>query len=78
MPFTTIFASIKVNELNYLKSLLESCGIQAAIWDETIGQLAPHYLFGQGGPRLVVPEEQAKEAEKIIKEYLENGGSTHV
>ena len=69
MKFITVFRSISLNELNVVKSILESCEIKVFAWDEATGMIAPHYLFWQGGARLVVPEDQADEAKEIVADY---------
>ena len=69
MEIKTVFSSMSVNEVNFVKSLLESYDIKAEVFDETIAQIAPHYLFGQGGPRVYVLEEDFEKASEIIRDY---------
>ena len=69
MKLITVFTSISINEVNLVKSILDSEGIECVILDETIGQLAPQFLFGQGGVRLAVREEDCKAAHEIIDDY---------
>ncbi len=69
MNLVTVFTAVGVNEVSFVKSLLESSGIKTVVLDETIGQIAPHYLFGQGGVRLAVAEADTGEAREIIKNY---------
>ncbi|MCA9401012.1 MAG: DUF2007 domain-containing protein [Candidatus Omnitrophica bacterium] len=75
MELIKIFNSISINELYFVKSLLESEGIPAEVFDDTIGQIAPHYLFYQGGPRLMVRDVDQEHAQKIINQYLTDKNS---
>ena len=69
MKLVTVFTAISVNEVHFVQSILDSEQIPSLILDETIGQLAPHYLFGQGGVRLAVYEDSLEAAKKVISDY---------
>lgn len=71
MELIKVYCSISLNEVNFVKSLLEASGIEAVIFDEAIGSIAPHYLFGQGGARVMVREQDQKIAGEIVKDYEE-------
>ena len=70
MELVKVFNSISINEVHFVKSLLENDGIEAVIFDEATASLAPHYLFHQGGSRLMVRSTDATQAHEIIQNYI--------
>ncbi|MBI1186375.1 MAG: hypothetical protein GC206_03460 [Alphaproteobacteria bacterium] len=55
-------------EAHIARSLLESEGLLAFVAEsEALGAL-PHLIFGQGGYRLQVPEEDAQQALDILRD----------
>jgi hypothetical protein len=48
---------------------LDSYGIEAVVFDDTISQVAPHYLWHQGGSRLMVRDTDVEAARTIVQNY---------
>ena len=67
MNLITIYASSDLQEVYYVKSLLEAQGIASSILDENISTIAPHFTFAHG-IRLAVNEEDAAKAQELIKD----------
>lgn len=75
MELVPIFTSHRINEVHFMKSLLESYGIEGVVFGDTLAAIAPHFVFGQGGPRLMVREDDCEEAIQVVKKY-EDGKRT--
>lgn len=69
MKLVKVYSSVSLNEVYFVKSLLELCEIEAVVFDESLAAIAPHYLFHQGGARLMVREENLQEAAAVVREY---------
>lgn len=69
MELVPIYSSHRINEVHFMKSLLESYGIEAVVFNDTLAAIAPHFVFGQGGARLMVRDEDRDEAIKVVKKY---------
>lgn len=69
MSLKQVYSSISMNEVYYMKSVLESYEIEAVIFDEATASFAPHYLFGQNGMRLMVREEDLPRAAEVVNDY---------
>ena len=57
-----------VAEAMMLKTLLESCGIEAFIPDELAAGVTPHFFNTNAGVRLQVAEEDGEDALRVIAE----------
>ncbi len=69
MGLVAVFSSHRINEVYFVKSLLESYGVESAVFDDTLAAIAPHFVFGQGGARLMVREDDRAAALKVVKQY---------
>lgn len=69
MNLVHVYSSVSLNEVNYVRSFLESNGIEAVVFDEATAAIAPHYLFPQGGAKVMVREEDAAQARALIRDY---------
>ena len=69
MELVKVYSSISLNEVNYIKSVLEANGVEAVIFDEATASIAPHYLFHQGGARVMVRSEDQNQAREIVEDY---------
>ncbi|MGE0268629.1 MAG: DUF2007 domain-containing protein [Candidatus Omnitrophota bacterium] len=69
MKLVKVYSSISLNEVYFVKSILESCEIESVVFDESLAAFAPHYLFHQGGARLMVREEDVQEAAAVVRDY---------
>ncbi len=56
------------------KAYLESNGIRVILQGDDLSGIAPARLFGGQGVRLLVPKNQAEEAEKLLKKAAKGGG----
>lgn len=63
----TIASCFDIVEANRLRMALESAGIASFIPDEMTASIAPHFLLGSG-VRLLVEDEHAAAAQRIIEE----------
>lgn len=71
MELVAVFTSHRINEVHFMKSLMESYGVEAVVFDDTLAAIAPHYVFGQGGARLMVRAADRAEALRIVRLYEE-------
>lgn len=60
-------------EADFVKSLLESEGIEVFLHDETMGTMAPWYVGAAGvsAVKVVVQRKYIDKAERIVQEFLE-------
>lgn len=57
-------------EAEFIKSYLESQGIEVELFQESIGHhIYPVMVDGLGRVQIFVPKEQTKEAQRILEEY---------
>jgi hypothetical protein len=56
-------------EAMFLKSFLESQGIEVEMFQESVGQTMGLTIDGLGTVQLFVPKEQAAEARQLLDEY---------
>ena len=57
-------------EAEFIKSYLESQGIEVELFQESIGHhIYPVMVDGLGRVQIFVPQEQTKEAQRILEEY---------
>ncbi|MCA9393946.1 MAG: DUF2007 domain-containing protein [Candidatus Omnitrophica bacterium] len=71
MELVAVYTSHRINEVHFMQSLLESYGIKAVVFNDTLAAIAPHHVFGQGGARLMVRDDDRTEALKIVRQYEE-------
>lgn len=72
----TIAKFSKSEDAYLFRSFLEAQGIESHIFDEHISQLFWHYTQAFGGVRVVVADEDVKQAEALFAEYDESMKST--
>jgi len=65
---TTIHNYFNVAEAGFAQSLLEASGIEASLLDETTAGMGT--MFGSGGMRLQVAEEDAERALEILANHV--------
>lgn len=57
-------------EAEFIKSYLESQGIEVELFQESIGHhIYPVTVDGLGRVQIFVPKEQANEAQRLLEEY---------
>ena len=58
-------------EAEFIKSYLESQGIEVELFQESIGHhIYPVMVDGLGRVQIFVPKEQAEEAQRLLEEYM--------
>lgn len=66
MALVTIHIGLTNFDAHFLKSILESNGIKALVFDDQVSSILPHLTLAAGGPRLAVLEEDEIEAKKLL------------
>ena len=64
----TVANCFDFTEANHLRMVLESAGIPAFVPDEMTAMIAPHWFLNASGIRLQVSDQDAAEAQELIKE----------
>jgi len=64
-----VFTTANNIEAGIVRGVLESHGIEVHVFDENIGRMQPFFNLAIGGIKLVVPDQQLKEAREILKIY---------
>jgi hypothetical protein len=67
MKYVRIRTYLNRHEAEMDKAFLESHGFLARISADDAGGMQPHLLYRSEGARLLVPEDQAEEAEALLE-----------
>ncbi|HTX73467.1 MAG TPA: DUF2007 domain-containing protein [Rectinemataceae bacterium] len=67
-----VFRTMFQDEALVVTSLLESAGLHAQIAGQHILDVYPIFFPEAGGMRVVVPEEEAEDANSIVADFLAN------
>ncbi len=62
----TVAACAELAEAQLIRSVLEGHGIEAVIPNEQTAEIAPPYLWGSGGVKVQVADEDAAAAEAVL------------
>ena len=62
----TVAACSELAEAQLLRSVLEGHGIEAVIPNEQTAEIAPPYLWGSGGVKVQVADEDEKIARQVL------------
>lgn len=66
MTFVPVYSTASPEEALVVRSLLESCGIECKVAQESVGRLKRIFSGKLGEQTIFVPEEKASEARGII------------
>ncbi|HVL70155.1 MAG TPA: DUF2007 domain-containing protein [Vicinamibacterales bacterium] len=58
---------ISVHQAEFVRSVLEGSGIEAFLDQPFTGSIAPHLMFGSGGVRVFVAEEDRARAVEVLQ-----------
>ena len=67
------YLTLSKEEMVVIKSLLEAHGIECVVQQESIGKIYAIASDGLGDSRLMVPEEDAERAVRIIEDTKKEG-----
>jgi hypothetical protein len=69
MELKAVFSSMYIGEVYFVKTLLDSEGLESQIIDEHIASIAPHLSLTVQGPKIVVKTKDVPAAQEIIQGY---------